>query len=305
MSDRLIIAVASLPLVSGVLLLGILQRPAAASSESRTSAHAAGAMHAPQELTREPWIGVVSASSNADLAAEFHGRVTHVWAKAGQLVRKGEPILEIDRADVTTTLGVAGAELGQRRSDAQRAEARLDAARSRLARLEVAGSWLSAQELDAARTEVRVAQAELSAARSSVAMGRARVAQQKLRADRHKIVAPFEGTVVSIDADLGDSVAEGQLLARLISDRRVIRFAMPRDELVPGFEEVEVRQGPGRPGLRALVDAVRPEVDLAAQLVFASAALPEEARDLPEWLPGTAVQVLPLRASGKRPVEAR
>jgi RND family efflux transporter MFP subunit len=294
MSDRFVISLATIPMISGVVLLGLLQRPAASQviTPQRASRSALSSTRA--EADASAWVGVVGAGSNAELAAEFEGRVTHVWVKAGQQVKQGDKLLEIDPADIATTVGVAGAELGQHRSDLQRAEARLEAARLRLTRLEEGGKWLSAQEIDAARTEARVAEADLAAARSSVAMGRARLAQQKLRADKHRIEAPFSGTLVSIEVDEGDSVSPGQLLARVISNDRVIRFAMPRAALTERpLPKVLVRLKGQSGGLEANVDAVRPEVDSAAQLVFARAELPEAVRELPSWMPGSVVEVMP------------
>lgn len=294
MSDRFVISLATIPMISGVLLLGLLQRPAASqvSVAARTPTRALDSTRSDAQASH--WVGVVSAGSNAELAAEFEGRVTHVWVKAGQQVKQGDKLLEIDPADIATTVGVAGAELGQHRSDLERAEARLEAARLREKRLEEGGKWLSATELDAARTEARVAEAELSAARSAVAMGRARLAQQKLRADKHRIEAPFSGTLVSIEVDEGDSVNPGQLLARVISNDRVIRFAMPRAALAERpLPSVLVRLKGQTGALEARVDAVRPEVDSAAQLVFARAELPEAVRELPSWMVGSVVEVMP------------
>jgi RND family efflux transporter MFP subunit len=294
MSDRFVISLATIPMISGVVLLGLLQRPAVSSVSAAHNVSPRTSQSARADARSSAWVGVVSAGSNAELAAEFEGRVTHVWVKSGQQVKQGDKLLEIDPADIATTVGVAGAELSQNRSDVQRTEARLDAARMRLKRLEEGGKWLSAQELDAARTEARVAEADLSAARSSVAMGRARLAQQQLRANKHRIDAPFAGTLVSIDVDEGDSVSAGQVLAHLMSDDRVIRFAIPRAALAEKpLTDVQVRLKGQTGALRAPVNAVRPEVDSAAQLVFGSASLPEEVRNLPSWMPGSVVEVLP------------
>jgi RND family efflux transporter MFP subunit len=297
MSDRFVISLATIPMISGVVLLGLLQRPAVSQVSASRGPSPRSAASAHTESRIAPWVGVVSAGNNAELAAEFEGRVTHVWVKSGQHVNQGDKLLEIDPAEIATTVGVAGAELSQHRSDVQRAEARLEATRTRLKRLEEGGKWLSAQELDVARTEVRVAEADLSAARSSVTMGRARLAQQQLRQEKHRIEAPFSGTLVSIEVDEGDSVSAGQILARVISADRVIRFALPRTDVAEqALTEVSVRLKGQQGALRATVRTVRPEVDSAAQLVFASAALPDAVRDLPSWMPGSVVEVTPVDA---------
>lgn len=294
MSDRLVISLATIPMISGVLLLGLLQRGEASGAPSVKAQRPSSAQQAASvDALNRPWIGVVTAGSNADLGADFDGRVTKVYVKSGATVKEGEPLLEIDRGDISATVGMAGAELGQSQSDVLRAQAKVEAAQQRLKRIEEGGKWLSAQEIEAARTEARVAQADLAAARSSVQMGRARLAQQKLRSEKHTLMAPFSGTLVSIDVDRGDTVAAGQVLARVISDERLIRFALPREDLAKQeLGEVLVRlQDQGEP-LRVPVHGVRPEIDAAAQLVFATAALPEQVRGNAAWMPGSVVEVL-------------
>ncbi|MFM2417874.1 MAG: hypothetical protein RL385_2597 [Pseudomonadota bacterium] len=295
MSDRLILTLATVPMVSGVLLLGILQRGEARQEPALAAqvAHAAVRDAVPEGA--KEWLGVVVAGQAAELASEFGGRVTQVFVQSGMRVKAGQLLLQVDRDDAAAAVGVAGAEVAQKESDVVRAEARLEAARQRLARLTEGGAWLSAQELDGARAEVRVADAELRSARSLVSMGRARLVQQRVRDKKHTIVAPFDGTVVSIDVDAGDTVPGGRVLARVISEDRRIKFALPREELdAANLSEVLV----ARPGmdtvLHAQVSAVRPEVDAAAHLVFATASLPDNPIT-DSWLPGTDVRVFRAR----------
>jgi len=295
MSDRLVISLATIPMISGVLLLGLLQRGEASQAPAIKARQLGVSQQVnSSEALKRPWIGVVTAGSNADLGADFDGRVNKVYVKSGAKVKEGEPLLEIDRGDINSTVGMAGAELGQSQSDVLRAQAKVEAAQQRLKRIEEGGKWLSATEVEAARTEVRVAQADLSAARSTVQSSRARLAQQKLRSEKHTLMAPFSGTLVSIDVDQGDTVAAGQVLARVISDERLIRFALPREDLTKqALSEVLVRlQDQGSDALRVPVHGVRPEIDAAAQLVFATAALPEQVRGDAAWMPGSVVEVL-------------
>jgi multidrug efflux pump subunit AcrA (membrane-fusion protein) len=209
----------------------------------------------------------------------------------GTRVRKGQPILQVDSRDADNAEAIAGAELGQRRSEIARALAHWEEARAQRARLEQGGSWIAAQELSAARAAERVAHADLQAARAGVTMGRARLAQQALRARRHTLEAPFDGVLVSCDVDPGDSVAARQVLARVITDERQIRFAIPRDQLpAAGLAEVLLALPDGG-DLPAAVDALAPELDPAAQLIFATATPPLAAGA--GLMPGTRVEVRP------------
>ncbi len=286
MSDRVVFTLACVPMISGALLLVALQRVPAVRVSA--SAEHAGAALSTGTTADSAWLGVVTPRHTAELASELGGKVTEVWIKAGSRVRKGDAIVQIDSREALSAEAIAGAELGQRRSEVARAEARWEEARAQLARLEQGGSWIAARELDAARAAERVAKAELSAAQAGVGMGRARFAQQRLRAQRHKLEAPFDGVLVSCDVDPGDAVGPGQIVARVISDDRQVRFALPREQLPSsGALEVSIALPAGE--LRAQVESVQPEVDPAAQLVFAAAPLAADTN----LLPGTRVQVRP------------
>jgi RND family efflux transporter MFP subunit len=296
-SDRLVVSLALVPMVAGLGLVAVLQRPGARGNAGAFHDDPRGALSAQAAAlpgvptSGKGYLGVVSATQMAELAADGDGRVGQVFVRAGEPVRKGAALLQIDRAEVVTSVGAAGAELAARASDVSRAEARLDAARKKHERLLAGGAWLSAQEIEAASSEVRVAEAELRAARSASDVGAARLQRERLRAERHTLSAPFDGVVVSVDTDPGDSVAAGRVLVRLASTEREVRFAVPReslDELEKSGVALEI---PGRmERVGTSLRSLRPEVDTAAQLVFASAVLPSGPAEA-ILLPGTVVRV--------------
>jgi multidrug efflux pump subunit AcrA (membrane-fusion protein) len=170
-----------------------------------------------------------------------------------------------------------------------RAEAKAEAAHAQLARLQAGAAWIARQELDSAESEARLADAELRAATASVSMGRAQVSQQRLRRDRRVLTAPFTGMVASLDVDLGDSVVAGQVVLRLVSDDRQVRFAFPPGELTT--REVAIKLKGTDLVIYAEVTEQRPEIDPSAQLVFATAALPDDLPEAARWIPGAPAQV--------------
>ena len=135
-----------------------------------------------------------------------------------------------------------------------------------------------------------MAKADLLSARAGVGMGRARMAQQKLRSRRHTLEAPFDGVLVSCNVDPGDSVAAGSVVARVITDDRQVRFAFPRERL-SSAGNMEVILGLPDGNARAKVINVEPEVDPAAQMIFATATPPRTRSAL---IPGTRVDVRPV-----------
>lgn len=296
-SDRLVFAGAAVPIAAGVIALALLQRVAPVRLPEAKAAVVARPGTAVAAAKRDAWVGVIVAGYTAELAAEAEGRVTQVYVKSGSRVAEGEKLLQFDEADAATSFGMASAELRQRSSELIRAEANADAAKARLGRVVASAQWLSSQEMDTARAEASVAEADLRAARAAVSVGQARVSQQKLRVSRRTLVAPFAGNVVGVDVDPGDSVNPGQVVVRVVSEDRQVRFAVPPGALnaASGAGAVErtvtIRLPASALSVDTAVSSVRPEVDPSAHLVFATAKLPESLPEPERWIPGESVEV--------------
>jgi multidrug efflux pump subunit AcrA (membrane-fusion protein) len=290
MTDRWLLACALVPMVGGIAMVALLSRPpATASSAPGRRALATGAAQLSSDRAERPWVGVVVAGNTAELAADADGYVAQVFVQNGVRVAAGDKLLQFDEAESSSAVGIASAELGQRRSELARAQANAEAAHAQLERLQAGAQWLAQQELDSAIARARLADAELRAARAGVSMGRARVSQQQLRHDRRVLTAPFAGTVAALDVDVGDSVVAGQIVLRILSDDRQVRFAFPPGERIDGQVAITV-QGTERAAM-ANVTELRPEIDPSARLVFATAALPAQLPDASRWIPGTPVLV--------------
>jgi multidrug efflux pump subunit AcrA (membrane-fusion protein) len=302
MTDRWLLAGAGVPMLSGIAMVALLQRsPAVPPSASGPAGLAKNTVAAQLiDSTERPWIGVVVAGTAAELAADADGHVTAVFVQNGARVAPGDKLLQLDEAESSSMVGIASAELGQRRSEFARAQASAEAAHAQLERLRAGAAWLSKQELESAASQARLADAELRAARAGVSMGRAQVSQQRLRRERRVLTAPFAGTVATLDVDPGDSVLAGQVVLRILSDDRQVRFAFPPGELVQ--RQVAITLQGTELAVEADVTALRPEIDPSAQLVFATAALPARLPDAARWIPGAPVRVsrgLAPRAEGR------
>jgi RND family efflux transporter MFP subunit len=292
MSDRPLIAGASIPICIGIIALVLLQRVPATRAAKSTSVAAAKTEAAAQSGGPKPWIGVVVAGSTAELAANANGRVESVSVRTGARVRAGDRLMQFDPRDSANSVGMANAELSQRFSELTRAQARAQAASNQLKRLRAGATWLSKQELDLALAESRMADAEFQSARANVGASRIQLNQQQLRATRQTLTAPFAGTVVALDVDAGDSVTAGQIVLRILSEDRQVRFAFPAGAMPsPGPRSVSIRLAGSENEVESTVSSIRPELDPSAQLVFGTAPLPATLADDARWIPGAAVQV--------------
>jgi RND family efflux transporter MFP subunit len=306
MSDRMLIAGAALPMLCGLSALVLLQRvPGTPLAHAAPATAAVVAAVQPTAAKAKGWVGVVVAGSTAELAANAPSRVESVFVRTGQTVKPGERLVQFDRSESVTSVGMANAQLDQRASEVLRSQARAQAAADNLERLRAGETWLSKQELANAQAELKVAQAELQSAQAGIGVSRAQLNQQRLRVTHQTLTAPFAGTVVALDVDAGDSVGAGQIVMRILSQDRQVRFAFAAGELskAPGAR-VSVRLADAEDRVSSVetsVSAIRPEVDPSAQLVFATAQLPAVLPEPERWIPGAPVQVMQVSAAAHEP----
>ncbi|MDH2416798.1 biotin/lipoyl-binding protein [Nocardioides sp. CER19] len=123
--------------------------------------------------------GTVAAAKTADLDFGVSGRVTHVWVAAGDKVKKGQRLAEVD----ATALEAA-------RTAAQ---STLDAARAQLS-----------EDEDANASDVQVA-----ADQTSVVSAQASLDEAEQAVDDAVLRSTISGTVTSVGLEVGDTVGSG------------------------------------------------------------------------------------------------
>jgi RND family efflux transporter MFP subunit len=297
MSEGRIIVLATLPLLAGLLWLAAQRRPERSVRyvEPATRSAATATASDARALADGAYSGVIVAGYTADVGTEVGGSVTEVSAGVGARVRAGDPLLRIDPGSSGGDLVMARAKLEQQQSSVARAQAELIEASDLVQRLSAIESGVSDRALVAARTREQQARAALEEARAGLGIHEADIGQQVSRSKKHVIRAPFEGLVVARYVDPGGLVVPGQVVARVITSDYFVRFAMePEDarKKGAGFRvQVDV---PGAPApLAAVVSDIQPEIDAAAQMVFARARLELRQADAGFVIPGVRVRVRP------------
>jgi RND family efflux transporter MFP subunit len=153
--------------------------------------------------------GYVTPRRRATIAAKITGRVTGVFFDEGTRVHEGQLLATLDDSDARKALDSAKAD----RESAQAAIADLQVQLKnanillhRADQLQKAGVQTQ-EQLDNARTaaDSLLAKIQLSKAQVDAAQARIQVAQQAV--DNCTIRAPFEGIVVSKDAQVGEMVS--------------------------------------------------------------------------------------------------
>ncbi len=183
--------------------------------------------------------GQVQPHTKVDVSADITGRVVRLAVKDGDMVTKGQFLLEIDPSQYQANVERATAAVASARSQAAQAKpALLQAQRNydRLAALKKANPTLvSDEQLEQLRTQVEVAQAQLEAATHAIDQASASMRDARSSLSKTTIVAPMSGRITRLNVEEGETAIMGTLnkdAATLltISDMAVLETKVKVDE---------------------------------------------------------------------------
>src|SRR6266540_2127525 len=151
--------------------------------------------------------GQVQPHTKVDVSADITGRVVRLAVKDGDMVTKGQFLLEIDPSQYQANVERATAAVASARSQAAQAKpALLQAQRNydRLAALKKANPTLvSDEQLEQLRTQVEVAQAQLEAATHAIDQASASMRDARSSLGKTTIVAPMSGRITRLNDCVG------------------------------------------------------------------------------------------------------
>jgi RND family efflux transporter MFP subunit len=263
---------------AGILLGALLMLVAACGGGGEPVAPAATAGTVEVELGRAErseipntveLFGSVEAARTSTVSARVMAMVTAVRVQPGDVVRRGQPLLDIDPA-------AAGGQLSQAEGARTQARAGLALAERNHERFKAlaAADAASELELDLARMQYEQAQGAVEQAEGAV------TAASSVAADS-RVVAPFAGRVVSKMVEVGDLAAPGRplLVIEGEGDRR-LALAVPESTLADAALQlgdtvaVRVDTRPDLGTLEARVVEMAPGADPMSHSYEVKVALP-------------------------------
>ncbi|MGH9320085.1 MAG: efflux RND transporter periplasmic adaptor subunit [Vicinamibacteria bacterium] len=210
-----------------------------------------------EAIARRKLEAVVSASGKVqpkrlvNISADTIGRVTKLSVEEGDLVAKGQFLLQIDPETLASAVELSEAGLGAAREAVGSAKVAVETARanldlseqnlSRITRLH-RDQLVSQEVLDRAEAEVKVRRSELEARETEVRAMAQRLEQEVagLRSARHNlskvtIVAPMDGLVSRLNIEEGETVLVGTMnnpgtVLMTIADMSVVQAELEVDE---------------------------------------------------------------------------
>jgi RND family efflux transporter MFP subunit len=153
--------------------------------------------------------GYVTPQRRATVAAKITGRVTGVFFTEGMHVRQGFVLATLDDSDAQRALAAAVADRNATQASIEDLQVQLKNAEIELHRAQVlANSGVqSEQALDTATMTTNSLKAKISYAKEQVLAADARIKEAQQAVDNCVIRAPFNGIIVSKDAQVGEMVS--------------------------------------------------------------------------------------------------
>jgi HlyD family secretion protein len=183
--------------------------------------------------------GQIQPHNKVDLASDITGRITRLAVKEGDLVTKGQFLLEIDPSQYRAAAERAAAAVASSRSQVATARPSLLQARrnyDRLLELKKQNPTLvSDEQVEQLKTQVDVAAAQVEAANNGIAQAQASLRDAQSLLAKTTIFAPMSGRVTRLNVEEGETAIMGTLnkdAATLltISDMSVLETKVKVDE---------------------------------------------------------------------------
>jgi RND family efflux transporter MFP subunit len=155
--------------------------------------------------------GYLESRRQAKIGARAPGRIETLDVEEGSRVTKGQTIATLEHADLEAALAATKAEVA--RTHAQLAEQQVEIHRTKRehdrAEKLLPTRALSEAEYDQAKFEHDGAVAKMESLKAAVLLAEARVQEAEQIKENMFVRAPFDGTVISKDAEVGESILPG------------------------------------------------------------------------------------------------
>ena len=161
-----------------------------------------------QSFTELNATGRVSAFRKAAVSTKATGRLEWLGVQEGSRVKAGEVIARLENLDVAAARDSAAAGANASRANLEQGEAEMRDAQGNYERAKDlhAKKFISEATLDAARARFEKAQAGISSLKAGIGVAEANARQAGVAREQTLIRAPFDGIVLTKNANVGDII---------------------------------------------------------------------------------------------------
>jgi multidrug efflux system membrane fusion protein len=239
-------------------------------------------------------VGSLDAFERVAVTARVAGAVERVSFREGQLIRRGQTLVEIEPERYR--LAVDAAQATMNKALASKSEAEAGYARRQEANAKNAG-LIRGEEIETWRTKVQTAAAEVTQAEAALA-------QAKLNLRDAFVSAPVSGIIQTRTVETGQYVPVGTVLSTLMQrDPLLLRFSVPEGDALPLRPGVVARFNVAEDSTQheARITHVAAGADRSSRMVEVTANVMNSNR--PELRPGAFARVtVPIGSMRPSPV---
>ena len=183
--------------------------------------------------------GKIQPKKKVDISADITGRITRIAVREGDLVQKGQFLLQIDPTIYQANLQRATAAMSSAEAGAVQARANRDQSQRSMQRTkelrEQNPNLVSTEQLEQAQTAFDIAEANFTAASHMVEQARAGLREARDQLSKTHLTAPMAGRVTRLAVEEGEVAVPGTFsretgLLLTISDLTVIQTTVNVDE---------------------------------------------------------------------------
>ncbi len=151
--------------------------------------------------------GFLAHEEEVMLSSEVIGKVSELYIEEGDVVSRGQMVLEVDDKNFLASLEQAQAAARINTIDIERQEIRIANLERQFERTSSMydRELIGTEEYDNARNQLDLARVDLKSARERLAQSEAQLDQVSDQLSRTKIVSPIDGVVTSLDIKVGET----------------------------------------------------------------------------------------------------
>ena len=198
-----------------------------------------------EQVSRRDLVSAVTASgkiepqTSVDISADITGRILEIAVEEGDLVRKGQFLLQIDPAQYQAAVSRAEGVVSSTQATLLQVRASRDQAERDWKRadelIRLGPNLIAPQQAEAAKTALEVAEATYQATRAQLDQSRAGLREAKDNLAKTRLVSPIAGRVVRLAVEEGEVAVPGTFsretgLLLTIADLSVILAKVQVDE---------------------------------------------------------------------------
>ncbi|MDX2057938.1 MAG: efflux RND transporter periplasmic adaptor subunit [Gemmatimonadales bacterium] len=157
--------------------------------------------------------GKIEADAQVDISADITGRIVQLGVKEGDLVKKGQFLVQIDPAQYESAVKRLEGLLASSQASLVQAQTNRDQTKRQLDRWiemrKINAALVSAEQVEQAQQQYDVALASYNAAAANVDQARGSLSEARDQLSKTRIVSPINGRVVRLPVEVGEVAVPG------------------------------------------------------------------------------------------------